>query len=509
MGRGDLAGLIAPLRAILASQGPSAEVHCNLGVALRAAGALDEAAHHLREAARLRPTLAAAWYNLGLLEFGRSRYAEAEHAYRAAVAAEPAAEAWQHSLLCLLNYAPGHDRRAVYEAHRAWASRFPLPRRVHAGRARERRAERLRVGYVSADLRGHSVAYFIGPVLQHHDRGRFEIFCYDNWAKPDDTTARLRGYVEHWRPVHALDDDAVEELVRNDRIDILVDLSGHTLGHRLGVFARKPAPVQATWLGYPQTTGLATIDYRITDAYLDPPGETDAYGSERLWRLPGCMVCFVPPEDAPRAGPPPQEKHGAVTFGSINHYFKVTDEVVAVWARILRAVHGARLRIVVEHGEQAPIAAAVRARFSAHGIASDRIDVRGRTDLAGFFAHLAEIDVVLDPFPYNGGTTTHQCLWGGVPVVTLAGNSAMARSGVMILSAVGMPELIAGSEDEYVAIAARLADEPRRLAELRAGLRERYRTSPLYAAEPFTRRLEEAYDAMWLTYCDQERSASG
>jgi len=503
IGRGDLEAAVAPLRAILAAQGPSPEVHCNLGVALRAAGEPDEAAHHLREAARLRPGLAAAWYNLGLLEFERARYAEAEHAYRQAIAAEPTADSWQHSLLCLLNYAPGHDRRDVFEAHRAWARRFRAPRNMHIGRARPRDAGRLRIGYVSADFRGHSVAFFIGPVLEHHDRHRFEIFCYDNWARPDDVTARLRGFVEHWRSVHALDDDALERRISDDGIDLLVDLSGHTLGHRLPVFARKPAPVQATWIGYPQTTGLTTIDYRITDRYLDPPGEADAYGTERLWRLPDCAVCFLPPENAPPPGALPSASAGALTFGSINHYFKVTDDVVVVWARILAAVRGARLRIVVEHGERPAVAAGVRARFAAHGVAPGRVEVQGRTDLARFFGQLAEIDIALDPFPYNGGTTTYQCLWAGVPVVSLAGDSAMARCGLMILSAVGLPELVGADTDEYVAIAARLAADPRRLTELRACLRDRYRESPLYAAERVTRQLEEAYDAMWQTYCDQ------
>lgn len=506
MGVGNLPGAIVPLRAILAAAGASPEVHCNLGVALRAAGEPDEAAYHLREAARLRPTLAAAWYNLGLLEFERARYAEAEHAYRQAIAAEPAVDAWQHSLLCLLNYAPGHGRREVFQAHRAWARRFAAPRRAHAARARPREAARLRVGYVSADFRGHSVAFFIGPVLAHHDRSRFEVFCYDNWAQPDDTTARLRGLVEHWRPVHALDDDALERQILDDRIDVLVDLSGHTLGHRLPVFARKPAPVQATWLGYPQTTGLDAVDYRITDHHMDPAGETEAYGTERLWRLPECGFCFAPPEDAPLSRRPPSAAGGALTFGSLNQYFKVSDAAVAIWARILAAVPGSSLRVLADHADRPPAAAAVRARFAAHGIAPERIDVRGRTDLAGFFGQLAQIDIALDPFPYNGGTTTHQCLWSGVPVVTLAGNSAMSRCGVTILAAVGLPELVATSAAEYVAVAARLAEDPARLATLRAGLRDRYRASPLYAAERFTRRLEEAYDAMWREYCDRARA---
>jgi predicted O-linked N-acetylglucosamine transferase (SPINDLY family) len=499
---GDLAGAIAPLEAILAASGPSPELHCNLGAALRAAGEPDEAARHLREATRLRPAFAEAWYNLGLLEFDRARYAEAEHAYRRAIAAAPAAAAWEDSLLCLLNYAPGHDPRAVHEAHVAWARRFPPPQRSHADRARPRGDRRLRVGYVSADFRGHSVAFFIAPVLRHHDRGRFEIVCYDNWPRPDDTTASLRPLVDRWRPVHALDDDALERLVLDDGIDVLVDLSGHTLGNRLPVFARKPAPVQATWIGYPQTTGLAAIDYRITDARLDPPEAGEVPGAERLWRLPACAICFLPPADAPPAGPPPSAAGGGVTFGSFNQYFKLTDEVVAAWSRLLAAVPGSRLRLVAEHADEPQVAAAVRARFAAHGVAGERIDPRGRTDLAGFFAQLGEIDIALDPFPYNGGTTTYMTLWAGVPVVTLAGASAIARCGAMILAAVGLSDLVATGADDYVAIAARLAGERERLASLRAGLRGRYRASPLFAAERFTRQLEEAYDAMWRDWCD-------
>jgi predicted O-linked N-acetylglucosamine transferase (SPINDLY family) len=483
-------------------------VHCNLGAVLRADGELDEAARHLREAVRLNPAFAAAWYNLGLIEFSRACYAEAEFAYRQAIAAEPRNETWQHSLLCLLNYVPGHDPRAVLEAHVEWARRFPPPRQGHAGRARMRGMDRLRIGYVSADLRGHSVAYFIEPVFRHHDRTRFEVHCYDNWAKSDDVTERLRGLVDHWRPVHALDDDALERLILDDRIDLLIDLSGHTLGNRLAVFARKPAPVQATWIGYPQTTGLAAIDYRITDAYLDPPGETDAFGTERPWRLPECAVCFVPQQDAPPPGLPPCAARGTVTFGSVNQYFKLTDGVVAVWARILEATPESRLRIVVEHGERPPIAAAVRARFAVHGVVGERIEVRGRTDIAGFFRQMDEIDIALDPFPYNGGTTTYQSLWAGVPVVALAGRTAIARCGVMILSAVGLPDLVASDENDYVAIATRLAGDPRRLRALRASLRDRYRASSLHAPERFTRTLEDAYDAMWRAYCDQDAATS-
>ncbi len=503
---GDLRAAIAPLRTILAAHGPSPALLCNLGAALRAAGELDEAGEHLREAARLRPDFAAAWYNLGLLEFDRARYGASEEAYRKAIAVEPHNDAWQHSLLCLLNYAPGHDPRAVHEAHLEWARRFPPPRPRRAGHARG--TGRLRVGYVSADLRGHSVAYFIEPVLRHHDRTRFEILCYDNWARPDDTTVRMRTLVDHWRPVHALDDDALERLILEDRIDILVDLSGHTQGNRLAVFARKPAPVQATWIGYPQTTGLATIDYRITDPHLDPRGEAEAIGAERLWRLPDLAYCFLPPENAPPPGELPCVRTGALTFGSVNHYFKVTDDVVRVWARVLAAVTGSRLRIAVEHGERPAVAAAARARFAALGVAPERVDVRGRTDLAGFFRQLGEIDVALDPFPYNGGTTTYQCLWAGVPVVTLAGRTAMARCGAMILSAVGLQDLVARDAGEYVAIATRLAGDRRRLTDLRAGLRDRYRASLLYAAERFTRALEEAFDAMWLAGCERDDRGS-
>lgn len=504
---GDVAGAVAPLREILGSGNDAPEVHCNLGVALRSTGELDAAARHLRRAVETRPELAPAWYNLGLLEFERARYAEAAAAYRAAIEADPNVASWHHSLLALLNYAPGYTPQQVFEAHRDWAKRFapPAPR---TWKRAPRDTRRLRVGYVSADFRGHSVAFFIGPVLAHHDRSRFEVFCYDNHAKPDATTAALCATAEHWRNVAGLDDDALEQRILDDAIDVLVDLSGHTLGNRLAVFARKPAPVQATWIGYPQTTGLEAIDYRITDAYLDPPGTTESFGSEALLRLPGYAYCFRPPEGAPDPGPPPCLREGRVTFGSLNQYFKVTDEVVATWCRLLAAVPDAALRMIVDKGETADVARAVRARFAAHGVDGARIDVRARGDIGAFFRHLQDIDVALDPFPYNGGTTTYQTLWAGVPVVTRLGATAISRCTAMILSAVGLDDLVARDDAEYVELALELARDPARLTSLRAELRERYRASPLYAADVFTRKLESTYDEAWRAFSTRAGSAA-
>jgi predicted O-linked N-acetylglucosamine transferase (SPINDLY family) len=342
------------------------------------------------------------------------------------------------------------------------------------------------------------------PVLAHHDRGRYEIFCYHNHAAPDATTLELQALAEHWRDVAALDDAALERLILDDAIDVLVDLSGHTLGNRLPVFARRPAPVQATWIGYPQTTGLAAMDYRISDALLDPPGATEALGTEAILRLPECAVCFAPPEEAPRADAPPAVRSGRITFGSVNQYFKITGAVVRTWSRLLVAVPDAVLRMTLDQGERAEVAAEVQARFAAHGVAPDRIVVRGRSDLRGFFRELAELDLVLDPFPYNGGTTTYHCLWAGVPVVTLAGRTAIARCGAMILSHVGLAELVTADEDAYVSCATALARDTERLAELRRTLPVRYRASPLYAADRFTRALETAYDEMWRAFCARE-----
>lgn len=363
---------------------------------------------------------------------------------------------------------------------------------------------RLRIGYLSKDFARHSVAYFIEPVIARHDLNRFEIFCYSNNPKPDMVTERIEELAEHWRDVAFVSDEEVRRQITRDGIDILVDLSGHTGGNRRHLLARMPAPVQVSYLGYPATMAMSAIAYRIVDAITDPPGEADTAHTEALVRLPGCFLTYLPAQDPPAVSLPPAAVRGHITFGSFNNPVKINRDVVAVWAKILHAVPRSRLLL---KGLAFSVEAAsdrFREMFAAQGIAAERLAlIAWHPEVKGHLELYSQIDIALDPFPYNGTTTTCEALWMGVPVLTLAGDRHSARVGASLLTAVGLSEFVSSSRDDYVACAARLAADPARLAALRAGLRERMQSSPLLDAEGFTRKLEAAYDTIWQSWLDK------
>jgi len=360
----------------------------------------------------------------------------------------------------------------------------------------------LRVGYVSPDFRRHPVASFIEPILAAHDRKRFEVFCYAVHLKPDAVTARLKALADHWREIGSLDAEAAANLIREDGIDVLVDLAGHTANNRLAVFARKPAPMQATYLGYPGSTGLPAIDWRITDAVADPLGAAEALHTEKLMRLPETFQCFQKPSDAPAIGPVPMLKAGHVTFASFNMLAKVHPALVARWAGILHAVENSRLVLKAAPFRDAGTRAHYHAMFATHGIAAERIELLGYIQSpAAHFALYNRIDVALDTDPYNGATTTCEALWMGVPVVTLAGRSHVGRVGTALLTHLGLEDLIAATPEDYVARAVSLARDPAKLASLRETLRPRMEASSLTDPARFTKALEDAYREMWRQWC--------
>jgi protein O-GlcNAc transferase len=361
----------------------------------------------------------------------------------------------------------------------------------------------LRVGYVSADFRRHSVAYFLRGLVASHDRRRVRVYCYSNVERADTVTAEFQSLADEWRPVTGLPDAAVAEQVRADRIDILVDLGGHTGGNRLLVFARKPAPVQVTWLGYPNTTGLPAIDYRLTDDIADPPGEADALHTEKLVRLPGGFLCYRPGAEAAGTPAAPRDASaGPVTFGSFNTLSKVTAEVIRVWSAILGRIPGSRLLLKSEGLDEQGTRARVSGAFAAHGIAPDRIGLLPWIE--GYGEHMAlysRVDVALDPFPYNGTTTTCEALWMGVPVIALRGNRHAARVGASVLYHAGLPQWIAEDEAGYIALAVAGAADPQALRASRPANAERARASALTDQVRFTHDLEGAYRGMWVAYC--------
>jgi len=482
----------------------------NLGIAYHMQGLPGRALEFFERALAIRPDWHVAHNNLGraLLDLG-----EAERALgclRQAVQLKPDYLDGWHSLLLCMNYVPGISPAEICAEHARFGAVFEAPLRAH-WQPHEQTPDperRLRIGYVSADFCQHAVTHMFEPALASHDKAEFEIYCYSSGNRKDAVTERLRRHADHWRDLAGQSDAAAAARIRDDRIDILVDLSGHMAGNRLLAFARKPAPVQVSGIGYVTTTGLASIDYRITDAYADPPGLTDAHHTERLWRLP-CIAVFKPAEGSPPVSPRPAPGSGHFTFACLNNLAKITPEVVVAWARILRAVPKSRL-VLGNAGDQEILERLLR-KFSEQGVGASQLVFKPRLPLPEYLGLHQEIDLALDPFPYNGGATSCHSLWMGVPFVTLAGDRYMSRMGVSLLAHLGLPELIANNPDEYVTLACRLAADPSRLAEIRAGLRARMAASPLMDCVGFTRSLEAAYRAMWRAWCGgaSARSAGG
>jgi protein O-GlcNAc transferase len=409
-------------------------------------------------------------------------------------------------LLLALNYMPGADPQEILSEARRYAERHaaPLAEAIKPIQVQPLAGRRLRIGYVSADLREHAAAYYLEPILAAHDRQRFEIFCYADVPDADAVTQRFQRYADQWRSLVGMADEQAAEAIRQDGIDILVDLSGHTGRNRLLVFARKPAPVQASYLGYLGTTGLAAIDYYLTDADADPVGQAEAHYQEQLIRLPQSAFCYQP-GSAPDVGQLPDLQSGRITFGCLNILAKVSEEVLVLWSRVLTAVSGSRIMLRTGAGREAE--ERVRRTLADHGIAQERVLFLGHTATRFDYLKLfQEVDLSLDPFPYNGVTTTCDSLWMGVPVLTLAGRMCAARQGVRFLRSVGLEELITETPEAHVRLAIGLAHDLPRLATLRDGLRERMSRSPLMDGTGLTRNLEAAYRAMWDRWSAQERT---
>jgi len=458
---------------------------------------LDEAERAVREALAFAPDSARLHFALGNALQGLARAGEAEACFRRALELQPSMESAWTNLLFAMHYDKGADADLLHKLHLDWNASLP----VHAPPPRGRPAggrRRLRIGYVSPNFHRHSVAYFLEPLLAAHDRSAFTVYGYANVQAPDKVTRRLRLLCDEWRDIYEVPDDDVVQRIRADRIDILVDLAGHTAGGRLGVFMRRPAPVQATWLGYPDTTGLPAIDWRISDALADPPGEADRLCTEKLYRLPRGFLCYGPAEDSPPVVVTPAAARGHVTFGSFNNLAKVSGETRTLWARILAALPGSRM-LVKAPGLRNPSAQrALLEAFAAHGVAAERIDLEGLVPSpSGHLERYGTVDIALDTYPYHGTTTTCEALWMGLPVITLAGPTHVSRVGASLLAQVGLEELVARTPDEYVAKAVALGSDVPRIRTLRQGMRARLRSSPLLDAAGFARDLEQAYRRMW------------
>jgi len=441
----------------------------------------------------------------------QGRHTEAVALFRELIATQADDDAAWSGALFSMNYSEQFSAREVFEEHVKYGQRFPKAPPMAVDATHSRPGHRVRVGYLSPDFWLHSVAHFMVPILHHHDRGRVEVFCYHNGRNEDAMTARLKSRAEHWRHTAGLSDDALERTLRADKLDILVELSGHSDHHRLSVLTRRVAPIQVTYLGYPNTTGVPAIDYRITDARADPPGESDGLHVENLVRLPETFLCYAPPAVRAETSPAPVHRNSHVTFGSFNNFAKLTPLTIKLWSRILAATNS-RLLIKTRGLQDPGLRALLLERFLKYGVDAERLELMPPIlDQREHLQTYSEVDIALDSFPYHGTTTTMEALWMGVPVVTLEGDRHAARVGTSILSGLGLAELVAHSEDEYVQIATRLAAPDSPLDVLRQSLRSRLTESPLTDGARFTAHLEEAYFKMWeemLNRCGASRDSS-
>ncbi len=474
----------------------------------RRAGHLGRALELSERALTLRPQDSRAWRVRGSALEEMDRLHEALNCLRHELELKPDNIDGHSRLLFLLSRADLLPPQQVAAEYRRWGELYADPLSAAAApHANSPEPDRpLRIGYVSADFRRHALAYFAEPFLAHHDWRSVRVYCYSNCRRPDDVTQHLRGLAREWRDIAALADGDAARLIRDDAIDILVDLSGHTAGNRLLLFARRPAPVQMTWLGYLGGTGMAAMDYRITDRYADPQGEADNQYREQLLRLPHSKWCYLPPAAMPACNALPAQSGGYVTFGSFCSFARISNETMRAWALLLRRLPGARLRMIGAPGGES--LDRMLEIFDAAGVYADRLDLVGRLPLDACLQQYLQIDIALDPFPCNGATTTCESLWMGVPVVSRSGRSGASRSGISLLTNAGLAQLVADSWESYVDIALSLATDLPALAQLRATLRERLRASPLLDAEGFTRDLEALYRDAWRRWCARSMAPS-
>jgi predicted O-linked N-acetylglucosamine transferase (SPINDLY family) len=473
----------------------------NLGIALQQQGRPSEAARLQQRAIALCPDRVEAHVNHGSALSDQGRFDEAVLAYRRGLELSPGCASIASNLLLCLHFDPRLDPQTIFTEHVAFGERFadpllPTPRSLRRSRDPERR---LRLGYVSPDFRWHPVAYFIEPVLAEHSRQAFEVHCYSDTPRPDAVTARLGQQVSQFVSCSGWSDARLAERIQEDEIDILVDLAGHTGNNRMLVFARKPSPIQVSWIGYFDTTGLTAIDYRIADRFSVPEEQTRLF-VERIVHLPRSANCFLPPE-SPLPAAAPCLTRGYVTFGCFNNPAKITRGVVAVFGRILRQVADSRLILKYGAFDDPELRARYLSWLGEEGISGDRVEILGHSSLPHFLTCFAQIDVALDPFPYSGETTALHTLWMGVPLVALEGETLVQRLASRVLRVAGLSEWVASSESDYVRIASTLAQDRLALARRRAALRDILRASPLLDHAGVTRELESAYRQMWRTWC--------
>ena len=480
----------------------NAETHSNLGSVYQAKGLLGDAEACYRTALKYNPSLNIS-ENLGSVLVSQGRFDESTKVFQEGLKKQPNNPRLFSNYLLTLNYLVDKSLEDIYKEHKKFGDVFENRDNPPALIQGLHDNNRIRVAYCSPDYREHSVAYFIEPIFDRYDRKKFEVYAYNLSPKYDGVAQRLNGKVDNWRDISKSSMHDIAEQIKNDEIDILVDLAGHTAHNCLLVFAERPAPIQITYLGYPNTTGMDSIAYRLTDSYADT-SDQDAYYTETLIRLPNSFLCYRPDDNSPDVSEPPCLSNGYITFGSFNNLSKINNDVVAAWSEILLSVEESKLLI------KNPSLTDLRTRnnyyglFEECGINNDRVELIGHTKTR--YDHLSlygKVDIALDTFPYNGTTTTCEALWMGVPVITQIGNKHASRVGYSLLNAAGCVDWVAQNRKEYLDIANHLASKPEILAELRRNQRSEIRRSLLCDADSFVTDLECIYtDLIKINGCE-------
>jgi predicted O-linked N-acetylglucosamine transferase (SPINDLY family)/HPt (histidine-containing phosphotransfer) domain-containing protein len=514
---GKLDDALALLQRAVANDPKTLIPYLNLADYLKDAERFEEALEVL-DSARTHPMVKTEQWSVNLTQARASALLRAGNisaaleAYRDILRLRPRDPGAHSGMLFCLNYdnRTSHaDRAKAYRDFDLFMAGLRPPKPVFRNTPDPER--RLKVGYISGDLRGHSVGFFAEPILSAHTHQDFEIYCYANLRAVDAVTQRMMAFADKWRWVNDLSDDAVAEMIRMDGVDVLIDLSNHTAYNRLGTLARKPAPIQMTWIGMPTTTGMSAIDYRISDARMDPPGMTEMLHSEKLLRLPSSGWCYRPSDEASAVpvGPLPAEAAGHLTFASFNAFGKINEQVVRVWARLLNEIPNAVLYMATGgKDEDEARNSLVKSTFESWGFPVERLKLFGRKPFKEYFEFHNTVDIALDPFPYNGGTVTAHALWMGVPVLSLAGKAPIQRMVASMNTSVGIPEFIAESEDQYIDIAKRFANDLGALAAVRKNLRRKMLASPLMDSMKVTGELEQSIRQVWREWCEKQRTGT-
>jgi predicted O-linked N-acetylglucosamine transferase (SPINDLY family) len=493
---------IASYRRALEIKPTFAEAHNNLGIVLKNIGQLESSMASFRRALEINPNFAGAYSNMGNVQRELGLFDVAVASYRRAMELKPDYLTAHSNLLFTLNFVSNQSAEMMMaEAQGFGKMATRLARSFNNWPCVAENVQCLRVGLVSSDLRMHPVGFFLETVLANIDPTRIELFAYPTLLKEDELTARIRPFFKSWKPLRGLADETAARLIHDDGVHILLDLCGHTANNRLPVFAWKPAPIQASWLGYFATTGVAEMDYVLVDAVGVAENQRDQF-TEAVWYLPDTRLCFTPPSDDLPVTALPALKNGLITFGCFQKLSKVGDEVLSAWGDIFAALPKARLRMQCQQLGEQEQEEQLLARLQRYGIAADRVELKSGTTRAAYLAAHAEVDMILDTFPFPGGTTTCEALWMGVPTLTLAGGRLLARQGASLLTAAGLPDWVTENREEYITKAIELAGDLPKLSTLRAGLRQQVLASPVFDGKRFALNLEQGVWGLWECYRD-------